>query len=359
MLTEQCKDKVYFSKWLQKDYPDLYKDVTSILDANHVHHGILESTADYWCRDYMPIQCGYKQYSQFIYNPSYIKDSKYRTNTDKVLTKVKESFDALNKSPLNIDGGNMVFCIGEKRLNYTEYVVMTDKVMVDNPDYSQQEIEQLIRETLKSNSNFQIVWLPWNEDKNDEYGHTDGILHYVGISEDGKPIVLVNLEIYDKERADGMRSALSKYFDIIDLKLSYYNEEYSWAYINMLQTRDVIIVPGIGDDVTDKEALEQIKELFPQYEGRIYQVMVKNLIDGHPEENDGGGALNCCTWTISNEMSSVPRTAANVAYYKSLVEKAKSDENSLTLDEIAFLGDYNPVGLDGISSFLAKCYYGF
>jgi hypothetical protein len=181
----------------------------------------------------------------------------------------------------------------------------------------------------------------------------------VGISKEGKPVVLVNLEIYDDKRAEGMRNALSEHFDIIDLKLSRYYEKYSWAYINMLQTRDVIIVPGIGDEVTDKEALIKIKELLPQYEGRIYQVQVKELIDGHPGKDDGGGALNCCTWTISNEMSSVPRTEVNIARYESLVEKVKKNEDSLSPDEITFLGDYAPIGIDSLSPSLAKSYWGF
>jgi hypothetical protein len=362
MITEQYKDKVYFSEYLQKDYPDLYNEVTSILDVNHVAHGILEFTKDYWCRDYMPVQWGYRQYAQFVYRPDYVKDEKYLTDTDKVLTKLKESIDVLNKSPLNIDGGNMVFCRGGKHPNYTDYVVMTDKA-VDANKSNKQKIGPLIQKVLMregySNSDLQIVWLPWNKDKEDICGHTDGILHYVGISKEGKPIVLVNLEIYDKERAEGMRSALSKYFDIIDLNLSSYDVEYSWAYINMLQTRDVIIVPGIGDEVTDKEALDQIKGLFPQYEGRIYQVQVKKLIDGHPGKDDGGGALNCCTWTISNEMSSVPRTEANIARYKSLVEKAKKDEDSLSPEEITFLGDYDPIALASISHSLDNIYWGF
>jgi hypothetical protein len=29
MLTEQYKDKVYFSAWLQENYEDLYKEITT------------------------------------------------------------------------------------------------------------------------------------------------------------------------------------------------------------------------------------------------------------------------------------------------------------------------------------------
>ena len=34
MITEQYKDKVFFSQLLRTDYPNIYKDVCEILDAN-------------------------------------------------------------------------------------------------------------------------------------------------------------------------------------------------------------------------------------------------------------------------------------------------------------------------------------
>jgi hypothetical protein len=66
----------------------------------------------------------------------------------------------------------------------------------------------------------------------------------------------------------------------------------SWAYINSLQTCDFIIIPGLGDDITDAEALSQYKQLFPQYRDNIYQVQMRDFI------SENGGALNCLTWTI-------------------------------------------------------------
>lgn len=92
-----------------------------------------------------------------------------------------------------------------------------------------------------------------------------------------------------------MRRRLSKFFVVVDLKLSEYHHN-SWAYINMLQTRDVIIVPGLGLP-TDREALEQIKELHPSYEGQIYQVNIASIVE------KWGGALNCLSWTMSKYIS--------------------------------------------------------
>ena len=91
-----------------------------------------------------------------------------------------------------------------------------------------------------------------------------------------------------------MRNILMEHFYVIELNLSEYNE-LSWAYINALQTRDVIIVPGIGNTKLDNEAMSQFIALYPDYRGRIYQVQMKEIIE------KWGGALNCSTWTISED----------------------------------------------------------
>ena len=281
-------------------------------------------------------------FTQFVYNPDYLKgEEKYRTNTDKVWGRL--NFDPLRftKSPLNIDGGNLVFCKGDSGYwgNCTYYVVMTDKVMTENPQYEKTEIERLIKEGLNCN-NLNIIWLPW--DKQDTCGHTDGILRYVGNTESYKPIVLTNLTVYGEEFAKAMREILQEHFEVIELQLSSYHD-LSWAYINMLQMRDIIIVPGVDNEKTDREALEQIKALFPQYEDRIYQVQMKSLIARW------GGALNCCSWTISEDMSSMTHTAVNDARYNELVAKALKDPSSIDNEELFFMGDYYPRRLTSIS----------
>jgi hypothetical protein len=355
MIPEQCKDKVYFSKWLRTDYPDLYQAIVNILDAHHVDHDVLALTKDYWCRDYMPIQWGHQQYAQFVYDPDYIQEpEKYRTDTSQVLKYVQEAMTVLNQSPLRLDGGNMVFCEGGRHPDNTNYVVMTEKVLVDNPTYSRTEIEQLIQQALIRpgwvNTGLHIVWVPW--DPSDTCGHTDGMLHYVGVNAAGKPIVLVHLDVYDDEYAAQVYEILSQHFEVVKLRLSHPNE-HSWAYVNMLHMRDVMIVPGIGDEVTDRKAFEQIRALFPQYEGRIYQVQMQKLVARW------GGALNCCTWTISREMSSVVHSATNAAKYEALVAKAEADEQNLTPDEMIFLGDYAPLQLERISHFIDNYYCGW
>ena len=162
---------------------------------------------------------------------------------------------------------------------------MTEKVFQENSQIAREEVLAMLKENFYG---AEIVFLPW--DKSDVCGHTDGIIHNVG---NGK--VLVNLNVYPLKIAREMSRRLSDDFAVIDLKLSKYDEN-SWAYINMLQTHDVIIVPGLGLP-TDREALEQIKELHPSYEDRIYQVNIASIIERW------GGALNCLSWTLSEYIS--------------------------------------------------------
>lgn len=82
--------------------------------------------------------------------------------------------------------------------------------------------------------------------------------------------MLTNLSVYDDGIATQMRNILMEHFYVIELNLSEYNE-LSWAYINALQTRDVIIVPGIGNTKLDNEAMGQFIALYPDYRGRIFK----------------------------------------------------------------------------------------
>ena len=182
----------------------------------------------------------------------------------------------------------MVFCKGKRKGTETQYVVMTEKIFSENPNFIKEQIECLLKCAFLA-PDLTIVWLPW--DKEDIYGHTDGIVRYVGMNKSGKQKVLVNLKLYADDIAKKMYSTLAQHFEVIELKLSKY-DDLIWAYINSLQTCDFIIIPGLNDDITDAEALAQYKQLFPQYEDNIYQVQMRDFIAEH------GGALNCLTWTI-------------------------------------------------------------
>lgn len=286
IFTETDKNKVIFSNLFIRHYPGLFEQLGNIL----LSCGAITHTKDYWVRDFMPVQMNGNMFAKFIYNPDYLQGQRqYIPDVDKVLERspVMQGCTVVNV-PLVADGGNMVFCKGREHMVDTFYLVMTEKVIVENPQYGKEQVESILKRAFQE-PRLTIVWMPW--DKEDTFGHTDGIVRYIGINEDGKPRVLVNLELYEEAIATKMYSSLTEHFEVIDLQLSQY-DDMSWTYINCLQTERVTIIPGIGNPTTDAEALAQYKQLLPQYEGNVYQVQMRDFIA------ENGGALNCCTWTI-------------------------------------------------------------
>ena len=274
-------DYVFFSENLKRYYPKVFNELTEILSKHDVHYGILKRTADYWCRDYMPIQVDSNSFILFKYHPEYLEGLRdYETSTESSMGLAKTLLpnSSIYVSSIVADGGNFTFTSINKGRECTPIVVMTEKIFIENPDIDRKD---LVSQLEKLFPNHKFLFLPW--DRCDVCGHTDGILHGVGSNK-----VLVNLKIYPEDIAAKMRSQLESYFKVIDLELSYYHHM-SWAYINMIHTQNVIIVPGVGCS-TDEEALKHIKKLFPEYEGRIYQVQMQSIVRR-------GGALNCLSWT--------------------------------------------------------------
>jgi agmatine/peptidylarginine deiminase len=66
----------------------------------------------------------------------------------------------------------------------------------------------------------------------------------------------------------------------------------NWAYINFMQTKDIILIPKLEIE-EDNQALGVLKKHFPVYaeQNRIIQVEMRRVVNF-------GGALNCITWTI-------------------------------------------------------------
>ena len=66
-------DYVFFSENLKRYYPKVYNELTEILSKHDMHYGVLKGTADYWCRDYMPVQVDGNSFVQFKYHPDYLE----------------------------------------------------------------------------------------------------------------------------------------------------------------------------------------------------------------------------------------------------------------------------------------------
>lgn len=178
------------------------------------------------------------------------------------------------KSDLILDGGNFV--------KTSDCIILTDKIVKENRlSYSKQELIEKLQRTFCTNK---VVLIPW--DTKEEYGHSDGMLRFID-----NETVIIN-DIYKTD------TVLTYRLKQCGLNCEYLNfkvkkrHKNNWAYINFLQTKDLILLPKFDID-EDQQAFEQISDFYPDYakNKRIAQVDMTDIVRF-------GGALNCITWTI-------------------------------------------------------------
>ena len=277
MITDNLTDAVFFSDLLPKRCPKLYESIREILDDNGIEHGLLSNAKDIWCRDYMPIQADYRHFVFYKYNPDYLQTPYYRrtiTNVHQIENIDSLCHEKLTYLDLVIDGGNVVKC--------DDKIIMTEKVFTENKDKKRETVIHLLEDTFQCD----FVFLPW--DRNERFGHSDGIVHYIGDNR----VLMTNYADFDPDMARRFTNVLKKHVEIITLT---YNEKRkhlrSWAYINYLQIGKLVIVPQLGIP-EDEQAILQIKEALPQCE-----------VLGVPalEAVRRGGALNCVSWNVNTQ----------------------------------------------------------
>lgn len=283
MITDNQTNKIYFSPALEKECPVLWDSIHKALMVRGIRHGFLMNEPKYfWCRDYMPIQIADDKFISYTFKPDYLLEfeKRYRFALDCDVEKICIDMNyPSTKMDLIMDGGNVVKC--------GDTIVMTEKVFVENRDKSRADVEKQLREKLQCD----ILFLPW--DKGEKYGHSDGIIHYVG---EGK-VLMTNYQDYDAKIAREMEKRLAKKFDVITLRYKTKQKHYSnWAYINFLQTENLIMLPQLGLE-EDEQALEQISAVSPDCE-----------VIGIPaiEAVRKGGAMNCISWNIKDN-GTIPR----------------------------------------------------
>lgn len=280
LFTSLDKDvnKVYFSdKVLEKPgISQVYKEICDILDEYGIKHELLQHTRDIWCRDFMPVQMYPGRFVQYVYNPDYLDNDKYRdtkTSPDGVCDAIHL---ARSKSKLILDGGNII--------RTSLGVIMTRKAYQAN-EMDQKEFENFFKQDFGVNK---ITWLNW--DRHEIYGHTDGIVRHIT----GKRVLMTNYSEYDKKFATSFRNALKHDgYQVTELSFSpntppRSDKDLSWAYINFLHTSKVIIVPLLGIEEQDNNALEQIQKSYPGID-------VKGVYALPLLKEEGG--FNCFTWT--------------------------------------------------------------
>lgn len=280
MITDNLTNTVYFSGLLPEKCPILNAHITEALRQHGVSYAYLSETKDIWCRDFMPIQIENDWFVFYKYTPDYLQDKRWlRFQTDPVAVfnneanKLQSYLDKSIAINMIMDGGNVVKC--------GDTIVMTEKVFAENKDKTRNEVERILRDAFQCD----IIFLPW--DKNEIFGHSDGVVHYAG----NNKVLLTNYDDISLFYYSRFRKALEKRFEVISLQYHAKRKHArSWAYINFLQVGNLILVPQLGLE-EDKQALEQIGNALPDCE----MVGVPAL-----EAVRKGGALNCISWNIKN-----------------------------------------------------------
>ena len=273
MIADWQTNKIYLSDKLSADFPEVSKRIESKLNAFGFNPDFLHNTKDIWARDYMPIQINNITYIEYRYDPDYLQGSTkgYRdlkTYPDIVCDTIKLQ---TKKSDLILDGGNFV--------KSNDCIILTDKIIKENQiSYTKSELIKELQETFEVEK---VVLIPW--DKSAEYGHSDGMVRFI----DNETVVT---QYYFKDYP-AMLNPLKR----AGLKIEYidYNvkkkDKRDWAYLNFLQTKDLILLPKFGIE-QDQQAFEQIESFYPDYKGKVYQIDMNETVKL-------GGTLNCISWT--------------------------------------------------------------
>lgn len=171
-------------------------------------------------------------------------------------------------------------------------VIMTDKIIKENT----MKFNRNMIVELENHFQAQIVLIPW--DRYEKYGHADGMVRWI----DGNRVLLNNYADFDPGLRKELKKTLSEHFTVEELAYgSNKHAKLSWAYINFLQTKKCIFVPGLGIE-EDGMAREQIQKFYPDY--KVF------TIDDCLSLVQDGGALNCVSWNILADVNEYPQTVA-------------------------------------------------
>jgi len=282
MIADWQTNKIYLSGILNEKFPKTFKNLVDKLKDYNYAPDLLEKTFDIWARDYMPIQVSNNKFIEYRYDPDYLQGNSDEEETRELKTYPDIVCDAIGlktvKTDVIIDGGNVV--------KSENAIILTDKVVWENKRHYSEK--QLIRKLHDIFEVEKVVLIPWDDEC--EFGHADGMLRFI-INE--KVLISGFYETADDEFKKRILDSLEKVkINWYWLKVSENEVEDNIAYINFLQTKDLIIVPSLNRP-EDEVAIKQISNFFPEYSS-------KNRVDklDMREVFQFEGALNCITWTI-------------------------------------------------------------
>jgi len=273
MISDWLTNRIYLSGKLTIDFPKTSKDIGIKLKSFGYEPEFLLNTNDIWARDYMPIQISENKFIEYRFDPDYLQGKRKGYRNSKTYPDIVCDSIGLKteKSNIILDGGNVV--------KSSNCIILTDKVVKENQfHYSEKELLNTLHDTFQVEK---IVLIPW--DKSEEYGHSDGMVRFI----DSETVVT---QYYFKDypaMIKPLKQAGLK-IEFIDYKAKK-NDKLDWAYLNFLQTKDLILLPKFGIE-QDEEAFEKIENFYTDYKGKIVQIDMNETVIY-------GGTLNCIAWT--------------------------------------------------------------
>ncbi|MEI6755040.1 MAG: agmatine deiminase family protein [Paludibacter sp.] len=277
MITDNETNSVYFSRKLEEQFPETATRIFNTLKLHDVEPQLLDCTKDIWARDYMPVQVSPDKFIEYRYDPDYLQGEykgarDLKTYPDMVCDKLGLKTE---KSDLILDGGNIA--------KSSNCIILTDKAVRENRlFYSKAELISKLQKTFEVDK---VILIPWDSKFEPRYGHSDGMVRFI----DDETVLLNWHYKTEKVLLNRLKSSGLK-CEFLNYKVQKQHKN-NWAYINFLQTKDLILIPKLNAE-EDEQAFNQIATFYPDYtkNNRIVQIEMNDIIAK-------GGALNCITWT--------------------------------------------------------------
>ena len=318
---------VYISSLIDRISGNLDVEVRSklkdrILDFNQDCE-LLLNTMDVWTRDYMPIQLTKDIFLSYTYSPDYLMDDPecitnwqlHDVHTQKQLAKGERFGFKVVQMPIILDGGNVVKAI----VNNKPCIIMCDKVLEEN-NVNEEDFRTWWYCWWRNNfsgTEMELVLLPWEGSDDNPIGHADGMVRFI---EKGR-VLMTNYLDFDEKYGDYHGSLSKEKLEEVGFivetlgyhdKLKYKEDktfrllfEHSWCYINYLQVGNQILVPSLGYEPLDKEAIRQIDHAFNAKQHiadiQLIDVDMTTIVEDMNSKRNSGGGLNCLTWTICDK----------------------------------------------------------
>ena len=279
MFPEWSKYIIYFSSILRSDirFVPFFKALQEVLSTHQLPFETIPNTNDIWARDYMPIQIAEGDFLEYRYDPDYLLSTSQQDRGSKTYPDLVCDAMGLKtrKTDLILDGGNVI--------NSSTCLIMTDKVVKENKyRYTKKELIAKLHQEFKVEK---VILTPW--DRLDYLGHIDGVLRFI----DDQTVLINDCYKDDLDLIHLLRKHELK-TEFLNYKVKKAHKD-NWAYLNFLQTKDIMIVPTLGID-EDEQALLQLAQFYPDYQknNRIIPLRSETIIQH-------GGALNCISWTVN------------------------------------------------------------